>query len=278
MNIYGEHSQDWVEKHKKHMLPKRTSISQPVFGHVTDFVPHAEIPPTEFVNKISCSSNGCTKSDETTEAVVIDPTKEIFKTRFPEKNNFRAQNANKTKSGSNWSFHRSVPGKSSGKSKKVLHLSVTSKWEQDYTSDDAVSTKAKSTSDETVHLENKDTPQWTRFVTKTTQRCFQNTFGVIATEGTLSESGAAAVETTIKSTEKTLPVEGNTKTQLDRRAGRARMLAEQNVSRSPCAHAKDETASPESGSRLLVSEPQTKSELPRLNQRRRTSPHQYVSG
>lgn len=80
VNIYGEHSQDWVEKHKKHMLPKRTSISQEVFGHVTDFVPHAEIPPTEFVNEISCSSNGRSKSDETTEAVVIDPTKEMFKT------------------------------------------------------------------------------------------------------------------------------------------------------------------------------------------------------
>ncbi|PWA20389.1 hypothetical protein CCH79_00003819 [Gambusia affinis] len=147
------------------------------------------------------------------------------------------------------------------------------KWEQDYTSDDTVSTKAKSTSDETVHLERKDTPQWTRFATQTTHRCFQNTFGIVATEGTLSESGAATVETTIKSTEKMLPVEGNTKRQLDRRAGRARMLAEQNVSRSPRAHADDKMASLESGSSLLVSEPQTKSELPRLNQRRRTSPH-----
>ncbi|XP_014862955.1 PREDICTED: uncharacterized protein LOC106930114 [Poecilia mexicana] len=280
VNIYGEHSQDRVEKQKNHTLPKRTSISQAFLGHVTDFVPLAEIPPTEFVNTTSCSSSGCTKSGETTEAVVIDPTKEMFETRFPEKNNFLAQNANKTKSGSNWSFHRSLPEKSAPQAVelKVLHFSVTSKWEQDYTSDDTASTKAKSTSDETVHLERKDAPQWTRFVTTTTQRRFQNTFGVVATEGTLSESGAAAVETTIKSTEKTLPVEGNTKTQLDRRVGRARMLAEQNVSRSPRAHAKDETASPESGSRLLVSEPQTKSELPRLNQRRRTSPHQYVSG
>ncbi|XP_008423896.1 uncharacterized protein LOC103474586 isoform X2 [Poecilia reticulata] len=280
VNNYGEHSQDWVEKHKNHTVPKRTSISQAVLGHVTDFVPLAEIPPTEFVNTTSCSSSGCTKSGKTTEAVVIDPTKETFETRFPEKNNFLAQNANKTKSRSNWSFHRSLPGKSAPQAVelKVLHSSVTSKWEQDYTSDDTASTKAKSTSDETVHLERKDAPQWTRFVTTTTQRRFQNTFGVVATEGTLSESGAAAVETTIKSSEKTLPAEGNTKTQLDRRAGRARMLAEQNVSRSPRAHAKDETASPESGSRLLVSEPQTKSELARLNQRRRTSPHQYVSG
>ncbi|MEQ2294198.1 hypothetical protein AMECASPLE_001571, partial [Ameca splendens] len=279
-NIYGEHSQDRVDEHKKHTLPETTSISQAVFAHMTDFVPHAKIPPTVFMNKTSCTSMGCAMSSETTKAGVIDHTEEMYKTQIPEKDNLHAQNANKTKFRNNWSFHHSLAGKPAAQAIKFkVELSpVTSKWEHDYPSDDTVSKGAKSTSDKTVHLERKDTRQWSKFATKTTQRRFQNISRAAATEAALSESGRAAVETTIKSTEHTLPAERNTTTQLDRRAGRARMLEEQNASRSPHAQAKKETAGLESGSRLLVSELQTKSELPRLNQRRRTSPHQYVSG
>lgn len=71
----------------------------------------------------------------------------------------------------------------------------------------------------------------------------------------LSVSRAAVVEATIKSTQQTLAAERNAKTQLDRRAGRAKMLEEHNAIRSLRTQAKEETAGLESESRLLVSEP-----------------------
>lgn len=171
-------------------MSNKTSKIRAVFGQMTDSVPPAEILPTEFINETSCSSTGCAKSNETTKGGMIDHREEMYKTQIPKRDIFHAQNTDEIRSRNNWSFHHVLTGKPAPQAIKltVLLLSVTSKWEHDYTTDDTVSTRAKSTSDKTVHLERKETPQWAQFVTKTTQRRFQNTSRAAATEGTLSES------------------------------------------------------------------------------------------
>lgn len=50
---------DRAGQHKKHALPEKTSISQVIFGAVTDSVPPTGFSPTEIVNETSCSTIGC---------------------------------------------------------------------------------------------------------------------------------------------------------------------------------------------------------------------------
>lgn len=169
-NIYGEPLQDRKGEHRKLTLPETTSISQAVFGHMTDSVPPAGIPPTGFMNKTSCKRIVCAKSGETTKVGVTDNTEKIYDTQIPERDHFHAQNPNETKT-RNWRFYRSLPGMSALQAIKLKGIlsSVPGKWKHDYNNDDSVSKKAKSTSDKGFNLEGKDTPQWVLFMKETTQ-------------------------------------------------------------------------------------------------------------
>ncbi|XP_024864547.2 uncharacterized protein LOC112450985 [Kryptolebias marmoratus] len=287
----GEMFPAHTQEHMKHTSPGKTSISQAIIGAMTDSVPPAGISPTEVINKTSCRTIGYAKSGgtaKTSGAGVMDHTGEMYEVHsaFTERSLFAADSAADTKpENDNWSSDRSVPGKATPQAinLKVVLSPVTRKSEHGRASADGTGLKKdKSTSDKPVHLEKHSTPQWAQSVMKTTRRRFHRetsrALKAAVREATLLEAEAATAQTRLKSTEQTLFTERNTRTQLDRSAGKARMFKVQNASRSLHAHAKEETARPESGSRLLLSEPKSKSELPRLNQRRRTSPHLYLPG
>ncbi|CAG6003373.1 unnamed protein product [Menidia menidia] len=158
---------------------------------------------------------------------------------------------------------------------------VTSKTERDHANVERTVTRTVSnTADKSVKRGRHRIPQWAELLRKTTQRHFHRETSeageATATGVTPSELEAATAQTVLPSTLETRPTEKNGQTQLQRGAGRGISEA-QNASRSTRAQAKEETAGPEYGSRLLLSEPKSESELPRLNLRR-ASPHPHLSG
>ncbi|XP_069546522.1 mucin-3B [Brachyistius frenatus] len=258
------HTRDRTEH--KYILPEETSISQMVFGAMTE-----SVPPTEI------------KSGETTKTTVaaseIDHNRKMYKTQSGNKGREK-QTLDKKPENGNCSSDSRVPGKAAPQATFIDYASlspITSKSYQDHTSVDSTSIKAKNIKDKTVHMRHW-TPEQAQILEKTTQRRFHRetseTQEATATGVTLSEPEATA---TIQITERTLLTEKNKITQLNQGGGKAEIFEAQNATRSVRAVAKEEVAAPESGHRMLLPELQPESELPRLKQKR-TSPHLYLSG
>ncbi|XP_044209062.1 uncharacterized protein LOC122983408 [Thunnus albacares] len=300
---FAAHTLDSADKHKKHTLPEKTSISQVILGAVTDSVPPTGILPPEIINKTSCKTIGCATSGGTTKTTIgageIDHTtrERMYKTKADSGgDHFNAVQTPDTKpENGNCGTDCPVPGNTSPQATNLdsTALSPVTTKSDHVTVDETMTKKAKSMTNgpstktqrlrvETDHLARRGTPEQAQFVEKKTQRNSHretsDTQEAIATEVTLSEPEATTVQTTEKTTEHTLFTEKNTKTQLNRGTAKAEIFEAQNANRSARNMVKGEMAVQESGHRLLLLEQKSESELLRLQHRRRASSHLYLSG
>lgn len=237
--------------------------------------------PAEIINELTYEAVGSSKSETiktTTVVSVTDHTKKMHKTdsNMPQRDVF-LNTADPKLQNNSCSSDCAVAGNAT---LQATHLKVVLSALTSNSTHDLVSI-GDTVSDKSVHLERHRTPQWGLFVKKTTQRYFQREISGVnkaaATKATRLTDEATTLQTTMKSNEQKAH-EKNTTAQLVRGAAKARMFEVERVSRSWHTQAKEEAAGPESGSRLLLSEPESESVLPRMNKRGRTSHHLYLAG
>lgn len=284
------HTLNRAYQHKKHALPEKTSISQVILGAVTDSVPPTENSPIDIINEISCRTIGSAKSGEitkTTGAGEIDHTipEKMYKTQVGnrDKEHFNAVHTPETKpENEKCNTDCPVPGKAAPQATTLDYAVISPATiisERDHAT---VETTTRRELLGTDHLESVGALEQGQLLEKTTQRQSHReaseTREAVEGEVTLSEPEATTVQTTVKTTERTLFTAEKTKTQLNGGPAKAEIFETQNATRSEHAVSKGETAVQETGRRLLLPEPESESELPRLKDRNRLSPHLYLSG
>lgn len=294
------HTLHQPEQRQNYALPEKTTKSQVTLGALTDSVPPAAI--SLIINKTSCRTIGCAKSDETTETTIgageIDHTasEKAYRTQAGNtgKEHFNAAHTPDTKpANGNCSTDCPVAGKATLQATSLAYAVLSpanSTSDRGHASGDETTTKsaesmAYDTSTktwrvlaETDHSERHGTLEQARLVKKTAQgqshRESSEAQEAIATGVTPSEPEATTAQTAVKTTERTTLSEKKNKTHLPK----AEILEAQNATRSARAVSEGEAALRESGRRLLLPEPESEPELPRLKHRRSTSPHLHLSG
>lgn len=284
------HTLNRAYQHKKHALSKKTSISQVILGAVTDSVPPTENSPIDIINEISCRTIGSAKSGEITKTIgagEIDHTipEKMYKTQAgnTDKEHFNAVHTPETKpENEKCNTDCPVPGKAAPQATTLDYAVISPATiisEHDYAT---VETTTRRVLLGTGHLESVGALEQGQLLEKTTQRQSHReaseTREAVEGEVILSEPEATTVQTTVKTTERTLFTAEKTKTQLNGGAAKAEIFETQNATRSEHAVSKGETAVQETGRRLLLPEPESESDLRRLKDRSRLSPHLYLSG